>query len=306
MDFESIILSVVRSKEDGIPESEAQKLACQSISLSEWTNGLQSLITSNIIIRESDGEDSIIRAPKTDYAELHLNGHQLMVYRVVDMVGSKGITEDDIVKKVHGKNFQLKKDIKKALKSLFEADHVQKVRSIQNRKEVMYLVKGIKPIESIAGGRWYTHDKGFDTAFVQELRSSCVECFQRLKQTEFGVAFVHKWIMKNSNCSRVPSIDDVSEILFTLELDEIIQAVKWGVQPVVECHSRIAAGPPRPSLNATYKLARKNGSLPFFESPCTSCQYLRDCDPDGHGMISPLTANGSVCCPYLQEWLCLD
>eukprot|EP00009_Paramoeba_aestuarina_P015400 CAMPEP_0201529416 /NCGR_PEP_ID=MMETSP0161_2-20130828/41650_1 /ASSEMBLY_ACC=CAM_ASM_000251 /TAXON_ID=180227 /ORGANISM="Neoparamoeba aestuarina, Strain SoJaBio B1-5/56/2" /LENGTH=259 /DNA_ID=CAMNT_0047931205 /DNA_START=25 /DNA_END=800 /DNA_ORIENTATION=- len=226
MDAESVILSLINSRNNGIPETEAQKLACETLSRSEWHDGLQNLLSSHAIIRESTDFTPFLRVATTSYADLRLSGQQLMVYRVIDMVGQRGITEDELVKKLHGKNFPIKKDIKKSLKSLLEAQHVRTIQSIRNRKEVLYFAAGVEPTASLTGGRWYTKDKDFDSSYVDQIRKSCLRFSRDHPNDHVTSQKVYQWLTtKGKESTIAPDVEDIAQVLFTLELDGVLRIV---------------------------------------------------------------------------------
>ena len=302
MDNESCALNIICSRQGGILESEATDIACKTMSQTHWFNTLHNLIQIGIVKRIGKGDLCLLRSVQ-NVPQLHLTGHQLVVHRIIDMVGPKGITEDEIISMLSGKNQPHKKDIRKALKSLFQFGHVQKIRSIQNRKEMMYIVAGIEPEKSLTGGRWYTTEKEFDTAYVNKLRQTCI-CFldQHQENETLSASVVHRWIISRSESFQSPTMDEISQILFTLELDGVIEEVHTSS---IEQHGKGPAytRPTRPNTNTEYKPRSKKVGASLFEAPCTSCQYLHECDPCCLGLISPVSTCGSIRCPYIEEWL---
>ena len=292
MDGEASILALINTKREGILESDVLYLTCAMLSAEQSAQAIENLITQKSIERFESNNQQFLRA-RIETMQIRLTGNQLVVYRIIEMVGAKGITEDEIVTKMNGKNLPLKREIKKTLKMLHGEGFIQKIRSIQNKKEMLFVIMGLQPEDTITGGRWYTAEKDFDTAYVNALRNTCMDLVgKNANKGIFDAHDVHRWIVAHANTTDLPTADIIAQILHTLELDGKIQL---HVKQIDESNSKIAI-PPHPQIDTSYIACRSMTNSSILEAPCMSCKYLHECDPSGLGIISPMN------CPYIEKW----
>ena len=293
-DPEVCLLNIVTRHPDGVLENHAKDEACHHLSPKQWREALHALLFSHRLMRFERQGDNILKVPKVYNSGPPLSDNQLTILRTIDFEGSRGITEQGIYSNVRSMG---RKDARKALSILVELKAVKKVKSIENKRELIYLASGVEPAPELTGGKWYTPNKEFDTAYVEALRYSCLESVKSSKAQTItaGIALAY---LQSKNVSRESlNVEDVQSILYTLELDGFLETVRDATE----------SGSLHSMNYIVYKIGKRKRAVdPLTQTPCGTCPHLPVCHPHNMGVVSPLTASGNIRCPYLQDWLAMS
>ena len=272
-DAESL-LSALETNPGGLSQKDLIDSGWDKQKLLEAANALKGKRRLEVV-RNSDGQ-IFFKAVAADTA-LKFEGlteEHRSLYKLIKDAGDTGIWTKDLQRKSGIATASLTR----LAKMLESRKLIKQVAPIQSRTRKVWMLYELEPSSEVSGGSWYK-DGTIDADLVDGLRESAYEYIAGCNRP-VGVADLHRYLTSQGENR---SIEDVTAVLYTLELDKRV------------ANQSASAGKPAYSV-------RSQANLSAFDSlesiPCLSCPVISRCCPGAD--VSPET------CKYLKTWLQLS
>lgn len=138
-----------------------------------------------------------------------------LVLQIIEKAGSKGIWKRDIKFQT---NIQ-QQSLDKIYKKLEQRCLIKRVKSINAKNKVLFMLYELTPSIEITGGVWYSSLE-FDHAFISELRKFIIHCVRKINGGRGASISEIKRKLDQAEASKVElSYDDVELLVNTLVYD---------------------------------------------------------------------------------------
>lgn len=243
------------------------------------------------------GNNFIVKAIPVHLADKlrRLDDTTRQVYQQIEKAGDRGAWS----KSLKDQTKLQQHTITKATKELMKMQLIKEVKSVQNRNRKVFMLIDLEPSKEVSGGTWYK-DGEFNTSYVETLREHCLTFLEKNPGRPVPLADIHRYVMQHPG-PQVPTEDDISCIMKTLELDEEVTSAVSATGQRVFMKMRKGTFATHFDLFA----ARLPNFLQPAEAvpgqmlvPCICCPLRNECK-----------AGGRVCpekCEYLTRWLQKD
>jgi len=256
-------------------------------------SALQQLLNSGRIFSSKMGGKLVFHLSDPQMAAKFagLDPQHMLVYQLVEKAGDKGawtkVLKDQTNLQQH--------TITRITKGLIQRQLIKEVKSMQNRK--VFMLWDIEPAREVSGGTFY-NDGMFNGGWLEQLRERCLEFLEQSGQRVVSLADLYAYVIQQPGPS-VPTEEDISAIMRTLELDELIYSVQTASGDMQYCYRFAGGGQSQPfdlfAARVPSYMTKSESKPPNFAVPCLCCPLQMECRVGGR--ISPDK------CEYISAWL---
>ncbi|CDW77495.1 UNKNOWN [Stylonychia lemnae] len=284
-DTESRILRILQSNPDGV-EDQLLTVALKDIDEAQKVISLNRLIDNNRVILFVSGKGQPVYKYQSEDQALKLRDllpEDVLVYQLIEESRDKGIQTQDLKTKLMPQGFN-SAILNKILKNLEKKGLVKKIKSLQQKNRLVWMLMEVEPSSEVTGGM--IGQDNFNLKLIEVIQDRVVEYLRKSGQTSYRELSLHIKQIGVIPQGQEFRDEDIKQIIQVLVYDQLIEQTYSLAGPSIQSGE-----------NAIYKLS--NNKYPhqvyYTQTPCAHCPVRNECGPSN--LINPRS------CQYLNEWL---